>query len=125
MEEALRCKAVSACVGEISNIDLTASRRLQLAAEQSGATGFLLRMNPKSLSSTACATRWKIRPLPSVLEDGMPGVGFPRWEAELLKVRNGKPGVWQIEWAGKQFRETAEKQKTSISNTINLRAGAA
>jgi hypothetical protein len=48
MEEALRCKAVAAAVGEINNIDLTASRRLQLAAEQGGATGFLLDETEKS-----------------------------------------------------------------------------
>jgi protein ImuA len=23
---------------------------------------------------------------------------------ELLKVRNGKPGIWQVEWKGGQFR---------------------
>jgi protein ImuA len=124
MEEALRCKAVAAVAGEIGNIDLTASRRLQLAAEQGGATGFLLRMNPKSLSSSACATRWNIRPLPSVLEDGMPGVGFPRWEAELLKVRNGQPGTWQIEWAGKQFRDVTAPQAAKVTKA-NQRAGAA
>jgi protein ImuA len=34
----------------------------------------------------------------------MPGVGFPRWNVELLKVRNGKPGSWQIEFAAGRFR---------------------
>ncbi len=34
----------------------------------------------------------------------MPGVGFPCWNAELLKVRNGKPGSWQIEWSDGVFR---------------------
>jgi protein ImuA len=34
----------------------------------------------------------------------MPGVGFPRWNVELLKVRNGKPGAWQIEFAEGKFR---------------------
>jgi protein ImuA len=37
------------------------------------------------------------------LEDDMPGVGFPRWNVELLKVRNGKPGSWQIEWKAGKF----------------------
>ena len=35
----------------------------------------------------------------------MPGVGFPRWNVELLKVRNGKPGSWQIEWAESRFQD--------------------
>jgi hypothetical protein len=34
----------------------------------------------------------------------MPGVGFPGWNVELLKVRNGKPGSWQIEWAESRFQ---------------------
>jgi protein ImuA len=28
----------------------------------------------------------------------MPGVGFPKWNVELLKMRNGKPGSWEVEW---------------------------
>jgi protein ImuA len=47
--------------------------------------------------------RWKITPLPSELEEDMPGVGFPRWSVELLKVRNGNPGSWKIEWSDKGF----------------------
>ena len=35
----------------------------------------------------------------------MPGVGFPRWNVELLKVRNGKPGSWQLEWSYNQLHE--------------------
>jgi protein ImuA len=34
----------------------------------------------------------------------MPGVGFPRWNVELLKVRNGRPGTWQIEFAAGRLR---------------------
>jgi protein ImuA len=34
----------------------------------------------------------------------MPGLGFARWNVELLKVRNGKPGSWQIEWGPTGFR---------------------
>ncbi|WP_282606992.1 ImuA family protein [Pelagibius sp. Alg239-R121] len=44
MEDGLRCRALAAVVGELSaRIDLTASRRLQLAAEGSGVTGFLVK----------------------------------------------------------------------------------
>ena len=32
--------------------------------------------------------------------DNMPGISFPRWQVELLKIRNGKPGRWQLEWTG-------------------------
>ena len=34
----------------------------------------------------------------------MPGVGMPRWKVELLKVRNGVPGEWIVEWADGRLR---------------------
>lgn len=98
MEEALKCEGLAAVIAETPEISFTASRRLQLAVEQSRVTGFIIRRNPKNLA-TACVTRWQITPLPSVSEDGLPGVGFPRWNVELLRVRNGTPGHWQLEWA--------------------------
>jgi protein ImuA len=39
MEEGLRCGRVAAVIGEITDMSLTASRRLQLAAEETGVTG--------------------------------------------------------------------------------------
>lgn len=104
MEEALKCKGLSAVVGEIQELNFTASRRLQLAVEQSRVTGFVLRRNPRSINTTACLTRWQIRAAQSELAGDMPGVGFPRWDVELLKVRNGTPGRWQIEFAAGRFR---------------------
>ncbi len=103
MEEALKYEGLSAVIAETQEISFTVSRRLQLAVEQSGVTGFIIRRNPKNLA-TACVTRWKITPLPTALEDNLPGVGFPRWYVELLKVRNGLPGNWQLEWAEGRFR---------------------
>lgn len=107
MEEALKCTGLSAVIGEIPELNFTASRRLQLAVEQSHVTGFILRRNPKNISTTACVTRWNITSLPSKLLNDMPGVGFPRWNVELLKVRNGKPHAWQIEWREGRFRQIA------------------
>jgi protein ImuA len=104
MEEALKCEGLAAVIGEIKELSFTASRRLQLAVEQSEVTGFILRNNPRSINTTACVTRWKITSVPSELADDIPGVGFPRWNVDLLKVRNGKPGNWQIEWAAGKFR---------------------
>ena len=46
MEEALKCDAISAVVGQINEISLTDSRRFQLAVEHSKVTGFLLRQHP-------------------------------------------------------------------------------
>jgi protein ImuA len=104
MEEALKCDGLAAVVGEISELNFTNSRRLQLAVEQSSVTGFLLRQQARHTNTIASVSRWKISPLPSELQDDLPGVGFPRWQVELLKIRNGMPGVWQIEWCGGTFR---------------------
>ncbi len=104
MEEALKCDGIAAVIGEIKELNFNASRRLQLAVEQSQVTGFILRNNPRSINTTACITRWKITSLPSELTGAMPGVGFPRWNVDLLKVRNGRPGNWQVEWVAGKFR---------------------
>jgi protein ImuA len=104
MEEALKCEGLAAVIGEIKEIDLTSSRRLQLAVEKSRVTGFILRHQPRHLHPIAAVARWNISPLASELEEGLPGVGYPRWNVELEKVRNGKPGNWQLEWSAGRFR---------------------
>jgi protein ImuA len=104
MEEALKCESLACVVAEISDIDFAQSRRLQLATEKSHVTGFLLRKEPKfSLSATACAARWQVKPQPTELSDGIPGVGNPRWEVNLLKVKNGEGGKFLIEWTENGF----------------------
>jgi len=114
MEEALRCRELVSVVCEISDPDLTATRRMQIAAEKSGVTGFLLRMNPKKTSSTSCVSRWNVRSLPSGIDKGCPGVGFPRWQLELLKVRNGMPGSWSVEWRGRAFHHVKPEGQAEI-----------
>ena len=104
MEEALKCEALSAVIGELRDLDFTASRRLQLAVEKSRVTGFVIRHVRKKINTTACVTRWKISHLPSEMIDQLPGIGFPRWKVELLKVRNGKPGAWEITWIDGAFK---------------------
>ncbi len=103
MEEALKCEGIAAVIAEVKEISFAASRRLQLAVEKSKVTGFLLRTSTTALKATACVARWQISPLPSEPEDGLPGVGFPRWNVELLKVRNGNPGNWKMEWSAGRF----------------------
>lgn len=103
MEESLKCEGLAAVVADLGEISFTQSRRVQLVVEQSGVTCFLLRTDPRKLNPIASVARWKITPLPSLLEDGMPGVGFPRWQVELLKVRNGHPGIWNVEWSAGRF----------------------
>jgi protein ImuA len=119
MDEALKCGALTAVVGEVRNIDFTASRRLQLAVEQSKVTGFIIRNNESKPGTTACVSRWKITPLPSETFDDLPGIGFPKWRVELLRVRNGKPGVWNLFWNGALTESTFLRQKATEGNAEN------
>jgi len=108
MEEALRAPAVGVVCAEIEEIDLTSSRRLQLAAEAGGGLGLLLRpvsrnsSEETALPPTASVSRWRISALPGAPaeETWLPArlPGRPRWKAELLRVRGGRPKTWQLEW---------------------------
>ena len=103
LEEALKCEGLCAVVGEVQEFSFTESRRFQLAVERSRVTGFVIRNNPKNLATT-CVTRWRISPIAGEVQSGLPGVGFARWNVELIKVRNGKPGNWQLTWADGKFK---------------------
>jgi protein ImuA len=118
MEEALKCARLAAVIGELREMDFKQSRRLQLAVEQSHVTGFVLRNESAKMGSTACSARWQIKPLPGEPIDGLPGLGFPRWQVELLRVRNGQPGNWVVEWSDGKFRpiekQVLEQQKLLV-----------
>jgi len=103
MEESLKCEGLAAVVGDIKELDFTASRRFQLAIEKSRVTAFVTRYSPRRLNTIASIARWRITPAASIIEDGMPGTGCPLWNIELLKVRNGRPGTWQLGWSGGHF----------------------
>ena len=121
-EEALKCDGIAAVVSEIGEVSLTASRRLQLASEKSGVTGFVVRNDPRKSNTTSCVARWRITSIPCSSESGLPGVGFPRWNIELLKVRNGNPGAWQMEWSADHFLAT-RAEKISLTPMQNRKVG--
>ncbi|MBS0983392.1 ImuA family protein [Gluconobacter cerinus] len=84
---------------------LTEVRRLNLAAETSGNTGFFLR--PVSTSRSpgkdpcACATRWQVTSHPSA-PLCLPGLVLPlpgrrRLSVSLLRVRGGRPAHWLLD----------------------------
>jgi protein ImuA len=116
LHEALTCSSLSAVVGELPEMSITASRRFQLAIEESGVGCFILRRNPKNLLTTA-VSRWHIQPLPTITEDKLPGLGHPRWKVDLLKVRNGKTGSWNMEWTRNSFRYPSKL--AVIHNTLH------
>src|SRR6516162_6453796 len=106
MEDGLRAHGITAVVGEVGTLAAVASRRLQLVAERSGITAFLLRRwraggqaaRERNLPNAA-VTRWRIAAVPSQPPWGEPGVGRPRWRVELLRCRGGEPACWEVEEA--------------------------
>jgi len=97
MEEALKCRALSTVVAEIGGgIDLTATRRLGLAAREGGALGLLLRHKPSDAPTTA-QTRWDIAGAPSV-PDEFGGLGSTTFRLSLLRNRRGPCGTWTLTW---------------------------
>ena len=97
MEEALRIGGIGAVVGtRPKRTDLTASRRLQLAAEASATPIFLLRTYRDDAPSAA-ATRWRVRPY-RAMRDRFGFFSNPRWHVALDRVRGGRTGEWVVEW---------------------------
>jgi protein ImuA len=107
MEEGLRHAGLAGVVGELSGrLTLTASRRLQLAAEQSGVTCFALRRSRSHddallAEPTAAVTRWRVAvlPPPPLLAHSptAPGLARPRWQLNLVRCRGGEPASWIVE----------------------------
>ena len=109
IEEGLRAPGLVAVVAEIGRLPLVAGRRLQLAAERSGITAFLLRRWRNSEEAarererpSAAVTRWRIAALPARKRDDprlRQLIGKPRWRVELLRCRGGVPAGWDVEVA--------------------------
>jgi protein ImuA len=88
-EEALRSGAVGLVVAELAEApDLTASRRLQLAAGTGGGRGLCLVPEMRSRSNAA-ETRWHCVPVPG---------GRTRQLWELVKNKRGRLGCWEVTW---------------------------
>jgi protein ImuA len=120
LEEAARSGAVSLVIGEIDRLDLTASRRLQLAAEEKNCTILVLRRSrlagngEKHRHPSAAMTRWLISPLPSQSRDNRPGLGRPCWRLDLWRQRNGPPGCWDISLQEHAWQQTPRRQEASL-----------
>jgi protein ImuA len=98
-EEALKSSAVAAVIAELTEdgaaADLTATRRLSLAARDGGSLGLLLR-HRASARPSAAATRWEVTAAPSP-SDGY-GLGRTCFELHLVRNRRGPCGRWIVCW---------------------------
>jgi protein ImuA len=104
LEDALASAGVAAAIGEAGAVDLVAGRRLQLACEKRGATGFVIRRRPfggeaREAAGSAAASRWSVASAPSDPGLGEPGLGPPRWRVALERCRGGRTGEWLMEKA--------------------------
>jgi protein ImuA len=107
MEEGLRDSTLATVVAEPDRpVALTASRRLQLAAETGGTTGLVLRRGAAevALAPSAVFSRWQADSLPALGVPGAPAEGA-RWRLELLRCRGGLSGkggrlskTWPKSW---------------------------
>lgn len=94
-EDGLRDGSLACVIAEVRAADMTATRRLQLAASD-GKTPMLLYRRHRSrdqcplTQNSSAMTRWRIGSLPS-LALPHPGVGRSRWSVELVRQRGGHP----------------------------------
>ncbi|MDH3232545.1 MAG: hypothetical protein OEQ29_03395 [Alphaproteobacteria bacterium] len=108
LEEAVRCPSLAAVLAEGPRPDFAQSRRLQLAASESGVTPLLLQPALDPLPSSAAVTRWQVKAAKSAPESqmeesgdetaGSETVGYARWRLALLRCRGGRPRNWLAEW---------------------------
>jgi protein ImuA len=99
-EEALKSRALASVIAELPDdaplADLTATRRLTLAAREGNSFAFLLRHRPSPLTSSA-ETRWEIAATPSVA-DRFGGLGRTALALSLVKNRRGPTGRFFVAW---------------------------
>jgi protein ImuA len=117
MEEALKCRTVAAVIGEIWSLekiyDLTAARRLALAAQSGGASALMLAAGMAGGADrlASCAhTRFEVfahrgvsakgspkgSSLPDLPLPGLPLPGLACWSVRIVKARGGAEGSVSI-----------------------------
>ncbi len=107
--EAVRCPSLGCVIveawGAPRELDLTATRRLALAAEQSGVTPLFLRA-ASDVQPSAAVTRWQVRSAPSrapshktASKTPSSALGHPTFDLTLTRNKAGTYGQsWRVEW---------------------------
>ncbi len=100
LEEALRSHTVTAIIADMdaAACDLTATRRLALAAAAADIPVLLVAAKPSHQASSA-QTRWLVsaaRSPEARFDQAAPGA--PAWTATLSRCRAGASGTWSMVW---------------------------
>jgi protein ImuA len=111
-EAAMACRGlgVAVCALRRVSLDLTATRRCALRAQESGVTGFLLRLG-SAPEPSAAELRFGVSPAPAGTIGGFAaGVGRPAWRVALERNRGGRLGTFILEWNAyeRSFAERAD-----------------
>jgi protein ImuA len=131
-EEGLRHGGLSGVVAEAARLSMTASRRLQLAAETSGTIGIVVRRWRRATETrdfgqpTAAVTRWRVTALPSTSLP-VPGIGRARWLVELIRSRAGECAEFELEACDATGRLAlpADLADRSAASAVGLRRASA
>ncbi|QDU61888.1 Protein RecA [Planctomycetes bacterium Pan216] len=90
LEQTLRCPAVGMTLASLESLESRSFRRLQLAAEQGGGVGVLLRGPTATKAPSWAEVRLRVEPKPSQGK-------VRRWRVELLKCRGAAGMTWEWE----------------------------
>ena len=120
MGEALKCKGFSTVIAEfpahVRALDLTATRRLTLAAQEGMGFGLILR-HTGTIEPNAATTRWFVSAAPS-RADKFGGLGPARFHLDLVKNRFGPCGQWQVEWHSHERKFAVPALPGSLARTF-------
>jgi protein ImuA len=126
--DVLACASVGAVVIEIErhlqSLDLTASRRLSLAAAKRDVPAVILRIASKPEPSAA-DTRWLIHAADSPPLTETDDFGAPQFDVRLIRNRRGENGEWRLAWdcSNGLFGDTKDRKRAA--DTIRLAAALA
>lgn len=90
IEEIARSPAAACIVAEVASLDLSSSRRLQLAVEAGGGILLLLRRGRRNPAPVATATRFDVQPVAMNHETV--------WQTMLWRAKGSAPGSWRLIW---------------------------
>jgi protein ImuA len=103
IELSMRCPAVACVAGDAQGFNISATRRLELAARDCNCLALLARPACETGIVSAALTRWAVHPLLQEREKIMGETPMPQpaWMLELLRCKGMQPAggnQWPLEW---------------------------